>query len=129
MPKALPSENSMSTNFTTRVLKWLGRLDSNQGNARFRVWCLTTWLHPNNGGLRRTRTFDKTVNSRLLYLLSYKSMKAKPALWRTASSYARYRFLGFPSSLYFMLFLSSYGEMTVICHADLHYDFLIQSIP
>ena len=30
MPKALPSENSMSTNFTTRALKWLGRLDSNQ---------------------------------------------------------------------------------------------------
>lgn len=27
--------------------KWLGHLDSNQGNARFRVWCLTTWLHPN----------------------------------------------------------------------------------
>ena len=46
-PKALPPEDSVSTYFTTRALKWLGRLDSNQGNARFRVWCLTTWLHPN----------------------------------------------------------------------------------
>lgn len=54
---------------------WLGYLDSNQGNARFRVWCLTTWLHPNNGGLRRARTFDLTVNSRLLSPLSYESMK------------------------------------------------------
>ncbi len=26
---------------------WLGYLDSNQGNARFRVWCLTAWLYPN----------------------------------------------------------------------------------
>lgn len=82
---------------------WLGHLDSNQGNARFRVWCLTTWLHPNNGGLRRARTFDKTVNSRLLYPLSYKSVKAKPTLWRTASSYVCYRFLGFPSSLFAFL--------------------------
>lgn len=28
---------------------WLGYLDSNQGNARFRVWCLTAWLYPNFG--------------------------------------------------------------------------------
>src|SRR5699024_1546474 len=27
---------------------WLGYLDSNQGNARFRVWCLTAWLYPND---------------------------------------------------------------------------------
>ena len=26
---------------------WLEYLDSNQGNARFRVWCLTAWLYPN----------------------------------------------------------------------------------
>lgn len=30
-----------------------------------------------HGGLRRTRTFDKTVNSRLLYPLSYKSVNAQ----------------------------------------------------
>ena len=29
------------------MVKWLGYLDSNQGNARFRVWCLTAWLYPN----------------------------------------------------------------------------------
>ena len=33
-----------------------------------------------HGGLGRTRTFDRTVNSRLLYQLSYESMKAKPTL-------------------------------------------------
>ena len=26
---------------------WLGGLDSNQRNARVKVWCLTAWLHPN----------------------------------------------------------------------------------
>ena len=26
---------------------WLGWLDSNQRNARVKVWCLTAWLHPN----------------------------------------------------------------------------------
>lgn len=26
---------------------WLEYLDSNQGNARFRVWCLTAWLYSN----------------------------------------------------------------------------------
>ena len=26
---------------------WLGWLGSNQRNARVKVWCLTTWLHPN----------------------------------------------------------------------------------
>ena len=31
----------------TLVFYWLGYLDSNQGNARFRVWCLTAWLYPN----------------------------------------------------------------------------------
>ena len=25
---------------------WLGWLDSNQRNARVKVWCLTAWLHP-----------------------------------------------------------------------------------
>ena len=29
------------------IFHWLGYLDSNQGNARFRVWCLTAWLYPN----------------------------------------------------------------------------------
>ena len=85
---------------TTPPEGWLGRLDSNQGNARFRVWCLTTWLHPNNGGLRRARTFDKTVNSRLLSPLSYESVKVKPTLWHAVSSYACYEFLGLLTSLF-----------------------------
>ena len=25
---------------------WLGCLDSNQGNARSKIWCLAAWLHP-----------------------------------------------------------------------------------
>lgn len=67
---------------------WLGYLDSNQGNARFRVWCLTTWLHPNNGGLGRARTFDRTVNSRLLYLLSYESMNTQHLRVRWKAGYS-----------------------------------------
>ena len=47
MPKALLSENSMSTNFTTRALKWLGRLDSNQSMQESKSCALPAWLHPN----------------------------------------------------------------------------------
>ena len=32
------------------TLNWLGYLDSNQGNVRVKVWCLTAWLYPNSGG-------------------------------------------------------------------------------
>lgn len=67
---------------------WLGYLDSNQGNARFRVWCLTTWLHPNDGGLRRARTFDLTVNSRLLSPLSYESVNAQHLQIRWKAGYS-----------------------------------------
>ena len=26
---------------------WLGYLDSNQGDVRIKIWCLTAWLYPN----------------------------------------------------------------------------------
>lgn len=29
------------------ALSWLGYVDSNHGNGRFRVCCLTAWLYPN----------------------------------------------------------------------------------
>lgn len=40
------------------ISNWLGYLDSNQGNARFRVWCLTAWLYPNQP-LNNTTPFSK----------------------------------------------------------------------
>ena len=52
MPKALPSEDSVSTNFTTRALKWLGRLDSNQSMQESKSCALPAWLHPN---VKKTR--------------------------------------------------------------------------
>lgn len=41
------SEQKKSPLLWAFIALWLGYLDSNQGNARFRVWCLTAWLYPN----------------------------------------------------------------------------------
>ena len=41
-----------------------------------------------HGGLRRARTFDLTVNSRLLYLLGYKSMNVQHSQVRWKTGYS-----------------------------------------
>ena len=74
-------------------------------NDGVRVRCLTAWRYPyiykginlskKNGSPSRTRTYDRSVNSRLLYRLSYRGMKverktrfelATPALARRCST-------------------------------------------
>ena len=37
---------SCSTTWANRSQLWLGYLDSDQGDARVKVWCLTAWLYP-----------------------------------------------------------------------------------
>ena len=58
----------------TYINYWLGYLDSNQGNNRFRVCRLTAWLYPN--GLRFYQALNKytiSVNTRqAIFIFSYK---------------------------------------------------------
>ena len=49
-----------------------------------RVRCLTTWLHP-YGSLSRTRTYDRSVNSRLLYQLSYQGIMERETRFELAT--------------------------------------------
>ena len=42
-----PNTKTKESGLTTLFCFWLGCRDSNPGNVRVRVWCLTAWRHPN----------------------------------------------------------------------------------
>ncbi len=53
------------------ALSWLGYVDSNHGNGRFRVCCLTAWLYPKNmAGVRGFEPRKWQIQSLLPYRLA-----------------------------------------------------------
>ena len=46
-PANSQAENKKNRTVSGIDFKWLGYVDSNHGNGRFRVCCLTAWLYPN----------------------------------------------------------------------------------
>ena len=72
-PATLWSQTRCSTKLShTRIMELMKRLELS--TCWLQISCSANWATPANGSLSRTRTCDRSVNSRLLYQLSYQGM-------------------------------------------------------
>ena len=64
-PTGYHIKNKSRNIFLLNFYIWLGYLDSNQGDDRVKVCCLTAWLYPNNRWWRRADSNHRTKGTEL----------------------------------------------------------------